>query len=365
MGSLPDGGSASLTIQFRALDPRSFAQTMIWTPQDSRQSLPALLALLPHTAQVLLPSGFSATVLPALVDQALASQLHLQPGAVFSLSLNDLTDATLNYQVAAVVEHMPTVNSSATASLSGSPGGVLVDYQQFVATYDASFLDQERKALANSQTGGPTQLSPPPAVDFNHLWLRTSADPHSLAALRSTLSTSSLALSNLYDRRTIMAELQHDPFHLNILLILDIGAVTAFLGNLISSWLSVRSRRTSFVVLLALGLTSHQVAGILLWEQGFISTAALLLGVAFGILLTKVAGPVLIFTGQPEHGPLSNLSIPDLYLLQRALPAQIITPFSLDLTFVALVALCALALATMIRAALHPSISTELRLNED
>ena len=61
---------------------------------------------------------------------------------------------------------------------------------------------------------------------------------------------------------------------------------------------------------------------------------------------------------------MSNLSISDLYLLQHAFPAQIVVPFSLDLIFVALVAICLVALFTMIRAALNPSISNELRLTK-
>ena len=113
------------------------------------------------------------------------------------------------------------------------------------------------------------------------------------------------------------------------------------------------------------GSTSRQIAGILLWEQGIIYAGAIVLGLAFGIVLTSVAVPVLVFTGLPAHGPMSNLSISDLYLLQHALPARVIIPFSLDLIFAALVVICLVALFTMVRAALNPSISNELRLNED
>lgn len=62
---------------------------------------------------------------------------------------------------------------------------------------------------------------------------------------------------------------------------------------------------------------------------------------------------------------MSTLSVNDLYLLQHALPPQIIVLLSLYLVFVALVLICLVALFTMIRVALNPSISSELRLNED
>ncbi len=139
----------------------------------------------------------------------------------------------------------------------------------------------------------------------------------------------------------------------------------AFIGNLVSSWLSVRARRSSFVVLRALGATSRQIAGVLLWEQGIVYAGALALGLAFGIVLSSVAVPVLVSTGLPAHGPMSSMSINDLYLLQHAFPTQIVVPVSLDLIFAALVLICFSALAFMIRAALNPSISSELRLGED
>jgi hypothetical protein len=368
-------GNEEINIQFRAIDPQSFAQTVIWTTQDSSQPLPGLLALLPRPKVEFLPNGEQATVLPAIIDQALANQLQLNLGSVFSASLDDLTNATLNYQVAAIVAHIPTVNANATASTSNSPGGMLVDYQQFVKLYTQTFeilqqpqqLQQtQRPQRVHSKVGKAT---PAPLVIANHVWLRTSDDPHVLASLRVALNSSRLAVNNLYDRREIAAELTSDPFNLNILIILGIGGVTAFLlafiGNLVSSWLSVRMRRSSFIVLRALGSTSRQVAGVLLWEQGIVYLGAILLGLAFGAVLARVAVPVLIFTGQPEHGPMSTLSSSDLYLLQHALPPRIVVPLSLDLIFVALVLICLIALITMIRAALRPSISTELRLSED
>ena len=181
--------------------------------------------------------------------------------------------------------------------------------------------------------------------------------------------TSKLALANLYDRRAIAGELQNDPFNLTILIILGFGGLAAFLlafiGNLVSSWLSVRARRSSFVVLRALGANSRQIAGLLLWEQGIVYVVAIALGVVFGIVLTSVSVPVLVFTSLPQHGPMSSLSIDDLYLLQHAFPAQIIVPGSLDLIFVLLVLICLVALVIMIRTALNPSISSELRLSED
>jgi hypothetical protein len=365
-GATVSSSGDSVTIQFRAVDMQSFARTATWDTQDSEQALSSLLALLPHAHQASLPSGSKGWIVPALVDQALATQFHFGLHDTFSMSLNNLSQATLNYQIVAIVPHIPTVNSSTLASSSQSPGGMLVDYQSFANVYTTQVKQQSQSTSASKAQAGAL-----PTVPVNHIWLATRADASSLASVRATLTThtSTFALSNLYDRRQIASELQNDPFNLNILIILSIGGLAAFLlafiGNLISSWLSVRARRGSFVVLRALGATSRQIAGVLLWEQGTVYAGAIVLGLLFGIVLTRVAVPVLVFTGLPEHGPMSSLSISDLYLLQHAFPAQIVVPFSLDLIFVALVAICLVALFVMIRAALNPSISSELRLNED
>lgn len=365
-GTVVDSSGGTTTIQFRGVDPGSFLQTVIWPAQDSAQELPALFQRLSAPKVASLPDGTRGQVVPVLVDQALASQLQVQAGGIFAASLDGLTQATLHYQVVAVVAHIPTVNSSTRASASQSPGGMIATYQALLTTY-TKVLQQQQAATARNSA----QQFQSPVLPANHIWLRTRDTSAALASLRSILAApgSKLALNNLYDRREIAAELQSDPFNLNILIILGIGALTAFLlafiGNLVSSWLSVRGRRGSFVVLRALGATSRHIAGILLWEQGIVYLGALVLGLAFGMVLTSVAVPVLVFTGLPTHGPMSSLGISDLYLLQQALPARVVVPFSLDLIFVALVLICLLALALMVRAALHPSISDELRLNED
>ena len=51
--------------------------------------------------------------------------------------------------------------------------------------------------------------------------------------------------------------------------------------------------------------------------------------------------------------------------LRMEIPAQIILPLSLGLAFLALVAICVLALGTMAGVVLRPSVSQTLRLNAD
>lgn len=367
-GSIVDSTGATATIQFRAIDPQSFLQTIIWPAQDLSQpgqSLPALLQRLSVAKQTALPDGTIGWVVPVLIDQSLATQMQLSAGSLFAASLNGFNPATFHYQVAAIVAHIPTINASPVASSSQPSGGIIASYPTFRATYGK--IEQEQLMVEGQSVASDFEPPLPP----NHVWLRTSDNAATLASVRSQLSKSSspLTLSHLYDRREIAAELQRDPFHLTILLLLEVGAFIAFLlaliGNLVASWLSVRDRRGSFVVLRALGAASHHIATILLWEQGIVYTGALVLGLAFGSVLTSVAVPVLITTGLPAQGPMSNLSISDLYLLQQALPLHIVVSPSLFLLLFALLCICLIALAVMVYAALRPTISSELRLNDD
>jgi hypothetical protein len=103
----------------------------------------------------------------------------------------------------------------------------------------------------------------------------------------------------------------------------------------------------------------------LLWEQGIVYSAALLLGVIFGAVLSATAAPLLTFTSTPTSGILSGISNDEFYAIQQIIPAQIILPLSLGLAFLALVAICVLALGTMAGVVLRPSVSQTLRLNAD
>lgn len=354
--------NSDVSMELRAVDARSFARTAIWGPGDSTQTLPGLMHLLLSSAKSVSGKG----LVPVIVDEATASQLDVAVGDNYFVTFTGLVNVTLGCQVIAIVTHIPTVNSSPGASNVSSPGGMLADY----STMQSVFANR----LAQSQSQGRSGKAAPAAsanttLPLNYLWLRTRDDAHSLNAVRSALNSAQLGLSGLYDRREIINELQHDPLYFNILLMLSIGGAAvlllALVGDLIASWLNVRTRRINFVVLRALGATARQVAVLLLWEQALIYLIALGLSVAFGVLLAKLAVPVLVFTGLPATGGMSEMSTASFYLLQQTIPVQIIAPLALRFAFVGLGALCILALIIMVGMALRPALAQELRMNED
>jgi ABC-type antimicrobial peptide transport system permease subunit len=354
-GSSTGLGGTQVALTLHAVDTSTFAHTAIWGAQDSSQSLSTLLNMLHQSAA----SAFNNMVVPVIVDETTRTNLHLAVGNVFDVTNSEqLGTLAMSFQVVAVVQHIPGVNGSAGVTDASSSGGLLIDYQ----TFNTVYLNYQTRAM-----GLPEQFLQP--LPVNYLWLRTSDTPGALASVRAALNSPDLALGNLYDRRTIGMDLQNDPLIFSVLLLLSIGGITAltlaFLGNLLASWLNVRLRLSSFVVLRALGATRWQVVSILLWEQGIVYLVALLFSLVLGGILIWLVVPELIFTGLPSHGALSELTASQLYLLQRALPPQVVIPATFQLAMPAVVIACALALFLMARIVLNASYGQELRLNED
>ncbi|GAC1565730.1 MAG: hypothetical protein NVS3B14_04470 [Ktedonobacteraceae bacterium] len=199
--------------------------------------------------------------------------------------------------------------------------------------------------------------------------MHTQDNPALLAPLRATLTTSSLRLDNLYDRRALLAILNREPLYLDLQTLLTIGAtITSLLvliGYVLASWQNARLRSGSFTTLRSLGATTVQVTGLFLLEQGVVFFTALLIGLLFGAILSATVVPSLIYSDIPITGILGNLSDSQYYLIQQTIPKHIVIPSSLAIALVLLEGICIIAVGTMTRTALRPSISESLRLNDD
>jgi len=341
------GNILAISIALMAVDSDNFAQTAIWPPQDSTQSLSSLMAQLTRQRK----AAVARNTVPAIVDASTWDALHLSPGATFTL--NFFPYGPLTFTALAEVQHIPTITDSSAGNSADDTvpsGGVLVDYQTFAPVYINNF----------AQFGVD--------LPINYTWLRTGDDAASLGSVRKALSTGCcMVLNQLNDRRALTASLQNDPLYLDLLGVLGIGATTAMLlalaGNLIASWLSARRRLTNFAVLRALGATPRQIASILTWEQGIIYTTALALGLLFGALFSFLALPVMVFTSVPSSS--SDTSSGTFYVVQNVPPITIVIPGTLFIILSALIVICVIALGMMVRVVSKPSISQTLRLNED
>lgn len=333
------GGNNPLGIQLRAVDANTFAQTALWTSQDSSQSLDSLMQQL--IAQRSRVAHLNA--LPIIVDAATWNTLNLSKGARFELHVtnpDDTGSGTITCIALDEVQRIPT---------TGSSGGILLDYQSYATLYQRVF-----------------HLYLP----LNYLWVKSKDDAASVNSVRNILTTAQPIIHPLGDRRALVSQLSQDPLTLDLLGVLALGATTALLlalvGNLLASWLSARTRQTSFVVLRALGTSSQQVAGVLTWEQGITYITALLLGILFGVLLAATAIPSLIFSTAPVNGIASEgISISDFYALQHLLPVRLAVPPSLAIGLLILIVICLVALMMMVRVVTRPELGQMLRLNED
>jgi hypothetical protein len=102
----------TLPVSVRAVDADTFAQTAIWTDQDSSQSLSSLMSLLLSTRL----SGAEEAGIPAIVDALTWQRLGLRVGASFQLQVNT---KMVFFTALTEINHLPTVEDSL---VSGSTG---------------------------------------------------------------------------------------------------------------------------------------------------------------------------------------------------------------------------------------------------
>lgn len=338
-----NGILASLTLQMEAVDPNSFAQTVFWPTQSSKQPLATIMQQL--------RAADEPGKIPAFVDSVIWDTLQLRAGGSFSITFNNVS---LDVYVLGQVEHIPTIIDNASDTANGqvqSQGGILTSYTALNSAY---------KSVVRKQDAG---------LSANHIWLKTSDDAATLSQVRTKLTTTSLRLGGLLDRRALYSSMESDPLYLNLIGILITGTSTALLlalvGSLLSSWISARTRLTNFAVLRALGTTPAQIASVLSWEQAIIYLVALLLGLGFGALLSYTVVPSLVITSIPPATSETLNGSSTFYALQSLLPTRLVFSGQLLLALVALIVICIIALTMMIRVVSKPSMGQALRLNED
>ena len=340
-------GNAGLPIQLRAVDLSSFAHTAIWQSQADYQTFNTLSAKLLGDRTLA-----SKGVLPVLVDINVMQGLNLQIGDTFIAQLDQQTNVTC--VVVGALKHIPTVNElTFLGDESGFQvvGGVVADYTSYLATY--KYMLQHNPYLSTSST---------PVV--NQVWLSTKDDAASLANVRAALNDAKNNFQVSVDRRELLQVLSTDPLYLMLAGILSIGTITAILlvliGDLLASWLSVRTRQTNFAIMRAIGTGQQEIAKVLLWEQVIVYVTGLVLGVLFGVFLAMTVIPAISVTDLN-----TNANVNQFYASQLAFPTQVVFPSSLPLSLLAFVGIFVIGLAMMMRVVSRPSLAQALRLNED
>lgn len=334
--------SGGIPLQLFAVDADTYAQSALWSSEESVQPLSELMAQLRAARS-------SATVqdyVPVIVDDATWQALRLAPGGRFTSQPSGYSNQNMAFVAIAHVPRLPTVYDSYQGGGLSGAGGLLVDYQSFATVYQHD--------LASG--GSDTTITP------NTAWIATRDDAASLASARKALGSGELALTALQDYHQNIDNQRNNPLQIDLANTLLIGAATALLLALIGiwtgSWLNARSRVVNFAVLRALGTTPSQLRSMLIWEQVIVYITGAVLGVVLGAVLSLSALPLLIFAELATGGNFQNVpNVP---------PAQVIVPGpTLLLALGVLTAICVLALILTMSALARLSLGQTLRLNED
>lgn len=331
-------GAIANSVQIAAVDASTFAQTIIWTNEDSTQSLTSLMALL-SKQRIRVNTEHEV---PVIIDDATMEQFHLSIGSTIALHMSDLlsTDSAVTYVVVASVHHIPTSINTGDAIFFP---GMLVDYQSYVQFCQSHSYD-----------------IPQPS----YVWLRTADSDSAVAHVRAALSNWQYHIASLSDRRAAITNQQFDPLYVNLSAELIFGMLgaplLAFIGNLVLSRYYTRRRLMSFAILHALGSSNKQMTSLFAWENGTIYALALVLGIGIGSLLSVLTVPLMIFSSDTQSVP------GDILLnLQQILPVHIIFPVSLIGVLLVFITVCGLLPGLIASNTLRLSLDRVLRLNED
>lgn len=329
-------------VAIRAIDTNTFARTITWTPQDSTQSLSMLLSQLKAAEN----NVSFINMIPAFVDAAMWNALNLSQSTTFSLSDSQ---TALNFVAIGEVQNIPTIVDGNTGSNNGESieGGILVDYQKYVASY---------------MTANPTRSISQLPISINYMWLKT--ETNATAHIRRVLTTGQLQLSPLNDNSALLEQLQQSTVQHNLISMISFVAIAplllALVGSLLASWMSVRSRLTSFAVLRALGCTPRQIASTLSIELVLVYVSAIILGSILGLILSLQTVPHLVFTDAS-----SAASSGAVFLAQSVPAVRAVIPNTLIMLLVLFVLLCLGTLGLMVYTVSRPATGQALRVNKD
>ncbi len=321
-----------LPVQTFAVNSATFAQTALWTQQDSTQPLSTLMKSL----QQYRSSGIKQDVVYALVDQSMWTAFHLHKGTPFTLPASDMGSTNIHFIALDEVSHVPGAYDALPDGY-----GMLVDYQNFATVY--------------AKDMSITLVSP------NYIWLKSNSN--NIARVRTALTQGSLQLVSLLDRQAVLSTAYKSALFIAITGTLGVNTVIALFLGIITTmcimWTSVVRRQLDFSVKIALGMTKRQLAYLLLWEFSLIYIVALVLGTVLGVALSQIVTPLIIFTNGNNNSSdfFSQLAIPPVQII---MPIQQISLFlGVSIGFLVIL-LCVIALTISQR-----STSQTLRLNED
>jgi ABC-type lipoprotein release transport system permease subunit len=323
----------TLDAQVLGIDPATCAQVAYWRDDYAATPLTTLLAQMRQHAGA---AGVGQPNVPiwALVSPGFADALNLQVGTRFTLTPQVSVATTVEYVVGAILNNFPTLYEGDGYDY------IVVDSADLVAGMDGI----GESALLN----GP-----------NEYWLRTTGRFSDEVALADVLSSSSLFVNTVTDRRALARKFADDPLSAGMIGLLLGGAalcaLLAVLGSVVQSATSARRRVVQFAVLRTLGVAREELTRILIGEQLIIYLFGLAGGTLIGLVLASATLPYLTFDSAVADPGAAGVPPP---VLAFSAPALLLFYAALLLAFL-------LALAWQRRSATHGGLGKLLRLGED
>jgi FtsX-like permease family len=211
------------------------------------------------------PSSRVSTV-PVLATRAFLDETAARVGEVVPL---ELAGARREVEIVGTLDGFPTVAPERPA--------LVVDHRLF----------GELSYLAHATIVRPAEW-----------WLDTA--PGESEAVAEALRAPPFSSAEVTSRQGRADTLQNDPVALGTIGALSLGflaaAVFAAVGFAVSSAVSARERTTEFAVVRALGLSSRQLTGWLVLENGVLVALSLAGGTALGLLLAHFVLPTVSLT---------------------------------------------------------------------
>ncbi len=321
-----------------AVDAQTFGTVAAWQDTSAQPTMAQLLHQLVQTRS----QAIRQLIIPAIVDDAMWRQYQLATNSEFSLDLSGVGTLLVHFQVIGHVQYLPTVSAVASDTSQNILGGMLVDF---------STLAQVIPQIA------PQESTPP-----GYIWLKTSHNPQIIAQIRATLQRSPYSISVFQDRFQLIADMAYDPLSLALQATTLIGAgITLLLALLMSGqllWNSLQKRLLNLTALYALGAARHQIAAIIILEDGLQLLLAAGIGILLGALLTGLIAPLMAFAQSSDTSqPIVDLMIP---------PPQIVFPWQWIFAGTGIFLLIAIfVMSALISVNIKGHIAAALRLNED
>jgi predicted lysophospholipase L1 biosynthesis ABC-type transport system permease subunit len=323
-------------VDILGIDPASFASVAYWSSDYASRPLASLLAEMQAHAQGPM-AGDRQHPIWALIDSQFADMYQLSKGVIFTLTPKESPEATLFFEVEAVVPHFPTL---AARDVSGQVVFNLADL-----TYA---LTGPLQPAGYSGFVGPTEY-----------WLRTTASPSAAQARTAALRNPNLWVQTVINRAAAQRQALDDPLTSGMTGLLLIGAcvaaVLALIGSMIQSSVGAEQRLTQFAILRTLGGQRNQLVIILLGQQLVIYGFGLAAGTLLGVALSTATVPFMQFSTTTVDTAVQDLPP---YTLSFNLPGT-------GIFYAVLLVAFGLALLIGVQTALRGGLGRALRIGED